>query len=288
MNRLFALRTPLFENEDLGGAPSGGAPTPAPAPSPSPATPDHNAAAPATPNANAPAATPQVPNGYVPSYRIRETREAAMREATAQWQQREAAYQAQMDAIRRQLHAVIGVQPQSEEEQQVAQIQAQFKKVFPELAQLAEKAKDLQGLLERSGEFQHAVQHQYQAYGRQAMDRLFGLATKSLGHDLSDTAKQRLHASFVGYLQSDPQLLERYAVDQTIVDEFWNDFENGFIGPVRRAQSAGVQQAIENRPPTPRDTPAGIPNVQRPAKPKDLDESVSQAWAAFNAAKQGR
>lgn len=293
MKRFFAVSSPLFDNfDDMGGGP---APSPAgsdiSAPSPSPATPDHNAAPSATPIGGAPAAKPQVPDGYVPSYRIRETREQYERQVQAaqqQWAQREAQYRSEMDAIRKQLHAVIGVQPVNEEQQQIQAIQEQFKKVFPDLAALNERAKDVQALLERSGEFQNVVQYQYQAHGRQALNRLFDMAKTSLGHELSDAAKQRLGTSFVGHLQSDPALLERFGYDPTVVEEFWNDFENNFIGPVRRSQVADVQRAIDTRPPVPRDTPAPIAPIPGPPKAKDLDESTNRAWAAFNAAKQGR
>lgn len=291
MNRLFALRTPLFNNEDMGGAPGGGAPTPSPSPSPSPAIPDNSAAAPAIPNANAPAAKPQVPDGYVPSYRIRETREQFERQQMQlqqQWQQREAQYQAQMEAIRRQLHAVVGVEPQNEEQQQLAAIQAQFKKVFPDLAAMNERAKDIMAMLESRTDYDSAMQYQWQSHGRNAMNRLFDLASKSLGHDLSDAAKARLHASFVGHVQSDPALLERYVHDPSLVDEFWQDFESNFIGPVRRSQGAQVAQAVTQRPRLPQDSPAPIAPIQAPAQPKDLDERVKGAWSAFNAVKQGQ
>lgn len=290
MTDFFAVSAPLFDNFNDGGG--GAAPSPAggdtPAHSPSPATPDNSAAAPATPNANAPAARPQANDGMVPSYRLREIREQSERQFQQhqqQWAQREAQYQAQMEAIRRQLHAVVGVQPQNEEDAQIAAIQAQFRRVYPDLAQMNERAKDILGMLEARGDYDTAIQHQWQSYGRQSMERLFALAEKSYGQPLSDQQKQRLHGQFSGYVQSSPDVLQRYASDPSLVDEFWQDFENAFVSPVRRSQHAAVQSQAETRPPLPRDTsavPPGIPAVQQP---KDIDQRVQGAWHAFNAVK---
>src|SRR5258707_73624 len=83
------------------------------------------AATPAAPSAVAPAtpqATPQTPatgapgDGWVPSYRIREAREAAERQANEGWSKKEADYQSQLARVQQQLHALVGVQPKQNTE----------------------------------------------------------------------------------------------------------------------------------------------------------------------------
>src|SRR5882672_4247790 len=165
--------------------------TPQSAPAPAQSAP----AAPvtATPTTAAPVATPQVPDGYVPSYRIRETREAAIREANEQFSQREAQYQAHLNQIQSQLHALVGVQPPPNPE--VHAVKSQFSQMFPNLAKLEERGVDVLGLLDRAGDLENQNSHYWQSYGRQTMDRLYDHASQALGGPLNEEAKRNLHSS---------------------------------------------------------------------------------------------
>lgn len=263
-----------FENIPLAGA------TPSAPQTPAAATP----AAPAAPIAAAtPQATPQAPasgapgENWVPSYRVRETREAAIREANTAFAAREAELRAESDRYKSQLHSLVGVTPQADP--QTSAVRDQFGQLYPGLSKLEERAAQVMEMLERSGDMESQNTHYWQTYGRQQMDSLFSKASESLGAPLTDEGKRSLHASYVGFVQSSPELTARYASDPTLVNEFWNAFTSSFIDPARRAASATVVGRAAAS--LPQDTPSGAPRVTPGPQPANLDERAAQAWAQY-------
>lgn len=253
-----------------------------PAADPTPSAPP----AAATPAAPAPQsatpAAPQVPatgtpEAMVPSYRIRETREAAIREANTQFAQREAQYQQELQRIQSQLHALVGVQPPQNPEMDA--VRQQFGQLYPGLVKIEERAAQLEALLERAGDLETQNSHYWQTYGRQTMDRLFDHAAKSLGAPLTDEGKRALHSSFTGFVQSSPELTARYANDPTIVEDFWKAFTSNFIDPARRAASATVVGRAAAT--LPQDSPGGAPRATPAPAPANLDERAANAWALY-------
>lgn len=280
------VQLPLYSPSDAGNGIGEGAIPQTPAADPTPSAPPAPAiqGTPAAPVAATPipgqAQTPATGapgEGWVPSYRVRETREAAVREAQNQWAQREQQYQQQIDQIRSQLHSLVGVAPPQNPE--VAAIKTQFSQLYPGLAKMEEKAAQLEQILERAGDLESSTEHYWQSYGRQTVDRLFNHATEALGSPLTDEGKRLLHSSFVGFVQSSPELTARYANDPTLVEDFWKVFSSGFIDPARRTAAAQVVgRAPQNLP---QDTPGGAPRVPQAPAPKDLDERVGNAWAQY-------
>lgn len=254
---------------------------------PAEATPSASAPVAATPATSAPpAATPQASpvsattddrSNWVPPHRLRETRESALREAQTQFAQREAQIRAEADQYRTQLHALVGVQPPQNPE--IDAVKNQFGQLYPGLSKLEARATDLMGLIERAGDLESQNSHYWQTYGRQTMDHLFDRAATSLGSPLNDEAKRALHSSFVGFVQSSPELQNRYANDPTIVDDFWKAFTSSFIDPARRAAGATVQGRAVTA--LPQDTPSGAPHVTPGPKPANLDERAAAAWALY-------
>jgi hypothetical protein len=108
---------------------------------------------------------------------------------------------------------------------------------------------------------------------------LFSHASESLGAPLTDEGKRQLHSSFVGFVQSSPEMTERYANDPTIVEEFWKAFTSSFIDPARRAASAVVQTRTGVG--VPQDRPGAPAPVTPGPKPKDLDERTAMAWNLY-------
>ena len=252
-----------------------------------PATPEPSQQGSATSTPYAPAATPQAPaEATIPAsvlrYRLQETRDAAVREAQSQWATKEAQYEAQLEQIQRQLHALVGATPQQDTETET--VRRQFGQLYPGLSQLEQRAADLMAILERSGDLESQNKHYWQSYGRQTMDRLFEKASSSLGGQLSPEAKRSLHAAFTGYIQSSPDLTTRYTQDPSLVDEFWTNFTSTFIDPARRTATATVAGRAAQV--APQDTPGATPPVQQAPKPANLDERVTNAWAQYNAAKR--
>lgn len=248
-----------------------------PSVTPAPAISGAPAAQPAISAVPAPAATPQAPEGYVPSYRLRETRESAIREAQTYWAQKETEYQNQLQSVQRQLHALVGVTPQGDPEAE--QIRDQFGRLYPGLSQIEERADRILEILDRAGDLESQNQHYWQSFGRQTMDRLYEKASSSLGAPLTEEGKHALHASFIGYVQGSPDLLNRYTNDPTLIDEFWRAFTSNFIDPARRAATATVVDRTGAV--LPKDAPSGAPRVMPAPAPANLDERGTNAWAQY-------
>lgn len=267
-----------FANDSNTPAAGDTAATPVPATSGTPA-----AAAPATPQAAPQApATGAAPEGYVPSYRIREAREAAMRQAQNEWGQREAVYNAKMEQLQRNLQALTGVQPQTADP--VREVRDQFGRVYPNLAKMEDQYEKFEQLLNRFPDLEAQQEHYWTSHATQTMDKLYSLATDSLGGNLSDAGKENLRSSFVGYLQSNPEAAQRYSYDPTVVSDFWKAFTSHFIEPIKRTQAATTMARAPQG--LPQDAPSGNAITGGPAKPKDLDDRVGKAWDAFNATKR--
>jgi len=259
---------------------AGAAPTPAATPAPATATP----VAPAAPVAAAtPTATPQppaiggAPEGFVPSYRLRETREQIERQYQQQWSQREAELNSRYAEMERKLQVLAGVTPPQNPE--VEAIKQQFGQVYPGLSKVEANAQKLLDLLDRAGDLESQTNHYWQDYGRQRMDRLFEHASASLGGSITEEAKRVLHAAFSGFVSSSPEMTQRYANDPTLVDEFWQAFSSSFIDPSRRAATAQTVQRVPGA--IPQDTPGGAPRATLGPQPSNLDERAAQAWAQY-------
>lgn len=264
------------------------APTATPS-APQAATPPASVAPVATtplPGTPAPAiSAPEDRSGWVPSYRIREAREAAQRAAEAQWTQREAALKAETERYRQQLHSLVGVTPPGDPE--VKAVRDQFGNLYPGLSKLEARAEAVLANLERQGDQESQVSHYWQSYGRQTMDRLFEKAATSLGSPLSDEGKRALHSSFVGFVQSSPEMADRYANDPTLIEDFWKAFTASFIDPARRAAQANVVGRAATIQGLPTDAPGGVPRATPAPTMGSLDERANAAWQMYQQTSKG-
>jgi hypothetical protein len=252
------------------------APTPsAPAAAPAPAAYAPQSATPTAPAAAQPTSGPG--EGYVPSYRLRETREQAARESQQAVAAARAEAQSELERVRGQLHALVGVTPQGNPE--VDAVRQQFSQLYPGLSKLEDRANDLMGVIDRAGDLEAQNNHYWQVYGRQTMDRLFERFQTTLGSPLTDDGKRSLHSSFVGFVSSSPELTARYANDPTLIDDFVRVFTSNFIDPARRAASATVASRAGQF--LPQDIPGGAPMLPGAPKPKDIDERMAQAWTQY-------
>lgn len=264
---------------------------------PTPATPSVDSTpAPAIQGAPTPTGTPAnpvvptqapatgVPDGYVPSYRLRETREAAVREAQRIIQDREAAYQRELNEWRTKAQALAGFGPQPDPE--VETVKSQFAKLFPGLAKLDDqKVEAILRLIDSAGDLEAQTDHYWRSYASSAVNRLFSVAEQDLGQALTDEAKATLQAQFTGYIQSDPRLINMYASDPSFVERYWKAFSSNFIDPVRRISAAGAQTRAQA--PLPQDGRGGIPATAPAVKPQGLEDRVSLAWETYNRTKRG-
>ncbi len=241
-------------------------------------------AQPTTQAVSQPPATGGVPDGYVPSYRIREAREAAVRQAQNEWGQKEAGYKAQLEQYQKNLQALTGVQPQHADP--VREVRDQFGRVYPNLAKLEDQYDKVEQLLNRFPDLEAQTEHYWTAHATQTLDKLYSLATTDLGGSLSDSGRDNLRANFVGWLQSNPEAAQRYAYDPPVVNEFWKAFTSHFIEPIRRTQASQTVARVPNG--LPQDAPSGNSITGGAVKPKNLDERGDAAWATFKSLRKSK
>jgi hypothetical protein len=258
------------------------APTDISAPSPVAATPATPSAAAPTPAASPnPAITGQPPAnpgapplGYVPSFRIRETRD----QYEAKIASLEAANNAKIESMQRQLQALTGVTPQNQSEEDV--IRQQLFKVVPQLQKLLEIQEKLESSVASQEELKAQQTHYWESYNRQQMNSLFKAAEETYGTSLSDGQRNYLKAAFVGWASNDPELASRYQNDPTLVTEFWKEFSSSFIDPARRQAVSNTAARVPAN--LPQDNPSGAVRTSQPLEPaKNADEVVDRAWATF-------
>ena len=212
--------------------------------------------------------------------RISETRESTLRQAQQEYGQREAQMRAENDQYRRQLQLAMGFsQP---EDPNINAVKQQFGSLYPGLTKLESAAEEILALREQAQGIEAQNQHYWEQYGRQTVDRLYESAEKSMGAPLSDEGKRTLHSSFVGFLQSSPELTQRYTNDPGLVNEFVKMFTSSFLDPVRRNSTAAVQGRAMASQGLPQDTPGGIPSLSQAPKLKSLDERAAAGWALYN------
>lgn len=260
-------------------APAGGA---SPAPAGPVAAPTQTVTPPVSASPSLPAAAPaEDRSNWFPPYRAREMREAAAREAATKYEAQISGVRGELDRYRQQIAALTGVSQPTNTEADT--IKKQFFELFPWAKKMEERFGDVEGLLDRSQDLDTQINHYWTSYGNQTMDRLFKLAGDSLGGPLTDEGKRQLHSSFVGFLQSSPELQNRYANDPSIVEDFWKQFTSSFIEPTRRAASAGIAQRAAGNTRLPQDSPSGAPQLGQAPKLNGLDERAAMAWADFQA-----
>lgn len=222
------------------------------------------------------------PDGWVPSYRIRETRESVLREARNFFEQKQREYEARETELQAKIQALAGFGPKPDPE--VEGVRDQFGRLYPGLSRLEQQADQIQRLLERAGDMESQTTHYWTSYGQNAVGQLFEAAEADLGGPLTEEGKRALHASFVGYIQSSPELVNTYASNPHFAREYWKAFSSSFIDPVRRVSAAQAQGRATT--PLPQDTPAAAPRVGMPEKPANLEERVARSWTAYQQSKR--
>jgi len=274
----------MSDNIDLNvqTTPAEGETSAAPAPAIPPGTPAAPATA-ATPNvAPQPSATGGDRADWVPPHRLRETREAAIRQANEEFARREEATRAELARYQEQIRRLVGVE--APENPQIAEVRNQFGQLFPDLAKLEGKAAMIEQLLERANDLENQTKHYWTSHGQRTMENLFKKAEATYGNTLSDDAKRHLHQSFVGFVQSSEEMQARYESDPTVVDEFWRAFSSNFIDPARREAAAQTLSRVPGA--LPQDSPSGVPRVSPAEKPTTLDERAKMAFDVYNATRR--
>lgn len=249
--------------------------TGAPSPTPTPATPAVG---------TQPGATPGGTEATVPSWRLREAREAYERRLASEIEREKSTWLKEREAYERKIQALAGVLPQ--EETRADQIKEQFFTLFPQYRNLTpEKLAAIDKLIERSTVLESENELRWQAHSTQRLNELYGLATQA-GLPDNDQVRGMLHTALIGYLSANPHEQNRFAADPNFIPEFFKAYSAAMIDPLRRSTVAAVQNRVA--PALPQDTPSGAVRTATPVPaPKDIDERVARSWTAFNQSKNG-
>lgn len=253
---------------DSAPAPATATPVAPPAAAPTQAAPPPSPAISGQPSNGAP------PPGYVPSFRIRETRD----QYEAKIASMETANSAKIEQLTRQLQALTGVTPQNRSEEEV--IREQLFKVVPDLQKLVALREQLEGMASQREDLVEQNKHYWDSYNRTQMDKLYKAAEGTYGNALTDGQRNYLKAAFVGWASNDPDLAARYQTDPSLIEEFWREFSSSFIEPARRQATANVATRVPAN--LPQDNPSGALRTSPvPEQDKSLDGTVDRAWATF-------
>lgn len=198
------------------------------------------------------------------------------RQARQQLQQQVQQFQQQLEAEKRRVMALAGVNPQTAEETELEEVRAKLVKIFPVLGKLTDKQVDnLLQLGERAGGIEEATQHHWQNHGRQMLSQVQDAVAEAVGSDLTERQVKALNRAYVAEAESNPEFLARHeAGDKTLIEEFAKQWIEDWFEPARRRV---VTDEVTRRRPVPR---GGDRTVQTtPAKKIDFkdEKAVSDA-----------
>ena len=153
----------------------------------------------------------------------------------------------QVETLRRQLQALTGVSPKSQDETDAAEVRANLHKYVPELAKL--DAATIERLLQVAGQaesLEQTANHYWRQHGTQMIESVESALAKEFGSDsLTPKQQKAVRAAYRYEAESNPEFLERHEKgDKTLISEFVKDFAESFFEPARRkvTQSTVAQQ----------------------------------------------
>jgi hypothetical protein len=167
-------------------------------------------------------------------------------------------------------------------------IRQQLFKLVPGLEKLGSLTPDqVQKLLDSVPYVEEHTRHYWGTVAGAAVRQLTAAYAKTYGAPPNDRQVTTLRNMLASYVQDNDEAKQRYmAGDPALIDEFWKDYEDGFIAPIRRSTLAAEQANAARRanlPTAPTRTHAlGNGSAK---KPQTLDERGDAAWDAVQAAR---
>ena len=165
----------------------------------------------------------------------------ARQEYEKRLQQQETTYQANLDAERRRVAALAGVNVTSPEEQEANELRGRLAKVAtPEwlLSQLGISAEELQGLKAAQGDRQRLTdieRHYWGQHGDKMVKDVTTALAKEYGSELSKRQIDTITRAYVLRAQQDPEFLERHeAFDPTLIADFTKEWVEDWYEPAKR------------------------------------------------------
>jgi len=137
---------------------------------------------------------------------------------------------------RKRMKLLVSDDPQSDEEQEIATIRAQFAKVYPGLAKLTDaQIEKILASTESAGSAEEVINQHWSQHARTTIDSLVEAVEDAAGTDLTDRQKRRVTQLFTSALEADPALEARYKKgDKKLIEEFVAEYVEDFVTPAKR------------------------------------------------------
>lgn len=168
---------------------------------------------------------------------------------------------------RKRIKLLTSDDPKTDEEEEIAVIQAQFAKVYPHLAKLSPEQVDrFLKSQEQNESATEVVNSHWEQHAIRVTESLVEQISEHTG-DLSPRQRTRVIGQFASYVESTPELYARYKKgDAKLVTDFVTEYVEDFITPAKR--QATSQEVNRFSKPVPR---GGGRDVRSSVQPKKID-----------------
>ena len=172
-----------------------------------------------------------------------------------------------LEAERRRVRALAGVETLSPEDAEAQAIRERFAQIYPELAGLtAEDITALRELRTSKQDIDTAVRNHWDRHVASVTSQLEDLVADAIGVDLTDRQKRNLLAAYAHQVQNDPEFAEAYERgDKAHLEQFVKDFVDDWFKPAQRRVTANELDR-QRRVPSGRDRSV----AQQPEKKIDV------------------
>lgn len=193
-------------------------------------------------------------------------RQGFLKDLQKERQQRQA-YEAQiqkqtadLDAERRRVAALAGVNIPTAEDAETEQVKKRFGALFPHLADLtAEDVKALREMKTDASGLRDASRTIWEDKARHMVSAVETAVAKDLGGDLSERQVNALRRGYMQAAQDDPDFLKRHIQgDPKLVEEFSKQWIEDWFEPARRKV---IQQQVSQRRPVPGARDRSVPGT---------------------------
>ena len=172
-----------------------------------------------------------------------------------------------LEAERRRVRALAGVETLSPEDAEAQAIRERFAQIYPELAGLtAEDITALRELRTSKQDIDTAVRNHWDRHVASVTSQLEDLVADAIGVDLTDRQKRNLLAAYAQQAQGDPEFAEAFERgDKAHLEQFAKDFVDDWFKPAQRRVTANELDR-QRRVPSGRDRSV----AQQPEKKIDV------------------
>jgi hypothetical protein len=159
------------------------------------------------------------------------------RQARQRLEQQFAQLQGNLDAERRRVQALAGVNPKSAEEVELDTIRERIVKMFPALGRLTEEQLDeFAALKNNAASVEEATQHHWTVHSRGMLGNLYESVAKEVGSDLTERQKNAIGRAYLAAAESNPEFLARHeSGDPKLIEEFAKAWIDDWFEPARKA-----------------------------------------------------